>query len=78
MVTVSSAKCRDLVVLVTGNVSSSTVETLRSDGWRVRPVGTIQNPGRWTQTSRHKFPARFWAVYTKLLIFNLTEYERGG
>lgn len=66
------------MALVTGNVSQAAIDTLRGDGWRVRQVATVHNPGRWTQPSRHKFPARFHAVYTKLLIFNMTEYERGA
>ncbi|PRW56905.1 phosphoglucomutase PGM3 isoform B [Chlorella sorokiniana] len=48
---------RNLVVLVTEDVSDSSVMTLMLDGWK-------------------KFPKRFAGVYTKLLIFNLTQYER--
>lgn len=40
-------------------------------------VDAVQNPGLWTGTASGSFPPRFWAVYTKLLVFNLTQYERG-
>ncbi len=53
-------------------------QTLRNDGWKVRRVDALPNPGRWTQDAELRFPPRFWAVYTKLLIFNMTEYARGA
>lgn len=69
---------RDLLALVTGNVSQASLDTLRSDGWVVQQVEAVQNPGRWTQAASRRFPPRFWAVYTKLLVFNLTQYDTGG
>jgi inositol phosphorylceramide glucuronosyltransferase 1 len=52
--------------------------TLASDGWLVRQVDLIDNPGVWTQgnTRGHRYPARFWGVYTKLSVFNMTQYRR--
>lgn len=67
---------RDLVVLVTEDVSDSSVMTLMLDGWKVRRVVLVENPGMWSQEKAQKFPERFAGVYTKLLIFNLTQYER--
>lgn len=77
----------DLVVIIAGEIHPKHVKSLEMDGWRVKPVDAIANPGRWTFSSERldeqpdykaKYPERFWAVYTKLLIFNLTEYEQGG
>lgn len=70
--------CSDMVALVAGSASESTIETLTMDGWKVHRVEAITNPGLWSQSNLHgkKFPARFWAVYTKLLIWSLTEYGR--
>lgn len=50
--------------------------TLHIDGWKLHHVEAVQNPGKWSQNGGKGFPGRFWGVYTKLLIFNLTEYER--
>lgn len=71
--------CRDLVAIVAGNVSSVAIATLVTDGFKVLRSQTVANPGLWSQGNVHgsKFPARFWGVYTKLLIFNMTQYERG-
>eukprot|EP00899_Mesostigma_viride_P022103 jgi/Mesvir1/3077/Mv12057-RA.2 len=59
---------RDLVVITTSS-SLATISLLQADGWIVKRVMTLQNPN-----AGH--PRRFWAVYTKLLVFNLTEYDR--
>eukprot|EP00887_Chlorella_sp_A99_P006489 scaffold3.g6489.t1 len=64
-----------MVALVAGNVSERAAATLALDGWKVRSVVTVANPGLWSGASQ-KYPPRFWGVYTKLLIFNLTEYDR--
>jgi hypothetical protein len=63
-------------VLVTESVSRQAADTLAMDGWRVHRVELIQNPGTWSQDADQKFPQRFYGVYTKLKIFNLTQYER--
>lgn len=62
-------------MVIGDQVSESNVRLVASDGWKVVRVGAIQNPGRWTNAHR-AFPPRFWAVYTKLLVWNLTDYER--
>jgi hypothetical protein len=68
---------RDLVALVAGAASPAAAVALAGDGWRVRRVGALANPGRWSQAgAAAAFPPRFWGVYTKLLVWNLTEYER--
>lgn len=59
-----------------GNVSSSNLATLAADGWRLHHTAAVANPGLWTQNGGRGFPSRFWGVYTKLMIFNLTQYER--
>ena len=58
------------MVIVTGKLSRRSKDTLRKDGWIVKTLETIDNPGK-------KYPERFSAVYTKLGIFNLTEYKKG-
>lgn len=60
-----------MVALVAGNVSSLSLDTLKGDGWRIKQVETLMNPGQWSQSNRHgaKFPARFWGVYTKLMVW---------
>jgi len=65
----------DLVVIVTGALSKQSQKTLRRDGWIVRNVDTIANPGKGPQSGKG-YPARFSAVYTKLTIFNLTQYKK--
>ncbi|CAD7695590.1 unnamed protein product [Ostreobium quekettii] len=64
----------DRVVLVTGDISQTSLKTLASDGWRVKKVETVSNPAKGPHPGG--FPKRFWAVYTKLSIFNMVEYER--
>ncbi|KAL6776672.1 PGSIP6 [Auxenochlorella protothecoides x Auxenochlorella symbiontica] len=72
-----SQTTRDLVAVVVGShVSDLSKNVLRKDGWIVHEVDAVQNPGLWTGTASGSFPPRFWAVYTKLLVFNLTQYER--
>ncbi|PWA95499.1 TCP-1/cpn60 chaperonin family protein [Artemisia annua] len=41
----------------------------KEDGWIVTPISLLQNPNQVR-------PARFW-VYTKLRIFNMTDYKKG-
>lgn len=72
--------CRDLVVLIAGPLSIDSEDTLVNEGWNVRHVDAIRNPGMWhtsgAGTTQQTFPPRFWAVYTKLAIFNMTEYQK--
>ncbi|KAK9813431.1 hypothetical protein WJX73_008648 [Symbiochloris irregularis] len=71
---------RDLVLLCTENISKQAQAALTSDGWDVRIVRPIANPGQWTSQSGGRkgksFPSKFWAVYTKLYLFNMTEYRK--
>lgn len=67
---------RDMVVLVAGPISAAASRTLSLDGWIVRHVDVLPNPGRGPQQGG--FPARFWAVYTKLEVFALEQYSKGG
>ena len=60
---------KDLVALCTEAVSEETKEVLRSDGWIVREVGTIENP--YGEAGSH-----FFGVYSKLHVWNMTDYER--
>ena len=69
---------RDLVVLTAGELSVDGEDTLVNEGWEVRRVAPIRNPGTWTSNGAKRYPPRFWAVYTKLLIFNLTSYNTGA
>lgn len=66
---------RDKVVLVTASVSVESQRQLFRDGWVLWNVATVPNPGLWGRGEGQRFPPRFWAVYTKLLIFNLTNYD---
>lgn len=59
----------DTVVLVTPDVSDGTKTLLKKDGWTVLPVEVTNNPNAGYQS-------RLIYVYTKLLIFGLTEYDR--
>ena len=71
-----STRCRDMVVIVAGNVSDADINTIKADGWKVYKTDTIANPGRWTQQPNGRgFPSRFWGVYTKLALWNLTDYD---
>jgi len=66
------------VVLTAGELSADGEDTLVNEGWEVRRVAPIRNPGTWTSSGGKRYPPRFWAVYTKLLIFNLTSYNTGA
>ena len=66
------------MVLTAGDLSVDGEDTLVNEGWEVRRVAPIRNPGLWTGSSAKRYPPRFWAVYTKLLIFNLTDYNTGA
>ncbi|KAK6929774.1 Glycosyl transferase, family 8, partial [Dillenia turbinata] len=60
---------KDMVVLVSDGVSSYTKSLLRADGWIVEQISLLTNPN-------HVSPKRFWGVYTKLKIFNMTDYKK--
>ncbi|XP_076885898.1 inositol phosphorylceramide glucuronosyltransferase 1-like [Bidens hawaiensis] len=58
-----------MVVLVSDGVSDYAKTLLQADGWIVKPISLMENPNQVR-------PTRFWGVYTKLKIFNMTDYEK--
>lgn len=43
---------------------------MQADGWIVEKISLLANPNQVR-------PKRFWGVYTKLKIFNMTNYKKG-
>ncbi|XP_052179785.1 inositol phosphorylceramide glucuronosyltransferase 1 isoform X2 [Diospyros lotus] len=60
---------KDMVVLVSDGVSEFSKKLLQADGWNVEPISLLANPNQVR-------PQRFWGVYTKLKIFNMTNYKK--
>ncbi|EES11117.1 hypothetical protein BDA96_06G164200 [Sorghum bicolor] len=60
---------RDMVVLVSDGVSEYSRKLLQADGWIVNRITLLANPNQVR-------PKRFWGVYTKLKIFNMTNYKK--
>ncbi|CAD6260274.1 unnamed protein product [Miscanthus lutarioriparius] len=60
---------RDMVVLVSDGVSEYSRKLLQADGWIVNRITLLANPNQVR-------PKRFWGVYTKLKIFNMTSYKK--
>ncbi|XP_068654869.1 inositol phosphorylceramide glucuronosyltransferase 1-like [Aristolochia californica] len=60
---------KDMVVLVSDGVSDYAKELLKADGWTVEFISLLANPNQVR-------PKRFWGVYTKLKIFNMTNYKK--
>ncbi|XP_027366507.1 inositol phosphorylceramide glucuronosyltransferase 1-like isoform X1 [Abrus precatorius] len=60
---------KDLVVLVSDGVSDYANHLLQADGWIVEKISLLANPNQVR-------PKRFWGVYTKLKIFNMTNYKK--
>ncbi|KAJ1413864.1 Nucleotide-diphospho-sugar transferase [Sesbania bispinosa] len=60
---------KDMVVLVSDGVSDYAKNLLQADGWIVEKISLLANPNRVR-------PKRFWGVYTKLKIFNMTNYKK--
>ncbi|KNA09633.1 hypothetical protein SOVF_151810 [Spinacia oleracea] len=60
---------KDMVVLVSDGVSDYAKSLLEADGWIVEMISLLENPNRVR-------PTRFWGVYTKLKIFNMTNYKK--
>ncbi|KAF7142698.1 hypothetical protein RHSIM_Rhsim05G0175100 [Rhododendron simsii] len=61
---------KDMVALVSDGVSDFAKKLLQADGWIVELISLLENPN-------HVRPKRFWGVYTKLKIFNMTNYKKG-
>ncbi|XP_062144687.1 inositol phosphorylceramide glucuronosyltransferase 1 isoform X2 [Alnus glutinosa] len=59
---------KDMVVLVSDGVSHYAKKLLQADGWIVEKISLLANPNQVR-------PKRFWGVYTKLKIFNMTKYK---
>ncbi|KAJ6360042.1 hypothetical protein OIU85_004813 [Salix viminalis] len=60
---------KDIVVLVSDGVSDYAKKLLVADGWIVEKISLLANPNQVR-------PKRFWGVYTKLKIFNMTNYKK--
>ncbi|XP_027161644.1 inositol phosphorylceramide glucuronosyltransferase 1 [Coffea eugenioides] len=60
---------KDMVVLVSDGVSDYAKKLLKADGWIVEKISLLANPNQVR-------PKRFWGVYTKLKIFNMTKYKK--
>ncbi|GJU95160.1 inositol phosphorylceramide glucuronosyltransferase 1 [Tanacetum coccineum] len=60
---------KDMVVLVSDGVSDYAKTLLQAEGWIVKTISLLENPNQVR-------PTRFWGVYTKLKIFNMTDYEK--
>ncbi|VFQ84957.1 unnamed protein product [Cuscuta campestris] len=60
---------KDMVALVSDGVSSYAKQLLQADGWIVEEISLLANPNQVR-------PTRFWGVYTKLKIFNMTNYKK--
>lgn len=60
---------KDMVVLVSDGVSDYAKKLLQADGWIVEMISLLANPNQVR-------PKRFWGVYTKLKIFNMTNYKK--
>ncbi|KAG8380698.1 hypothetical protein BUALT_Bualt06G0043000 [Buddleja alternifolia] len=61
---------KDMVALVSDGVSDYAKNLLQADGWIVNTISLLENPNQVR-------PTRFWGVYTKLKIFNMTNYKKG-
>ncbi|XVF30978.1 hypothetical protein REPUB_Repub16aG0105800 [Reevesia pubescens] len=60
---------KEMVVLVSDGVSDFAKKLLKADGLIVEKISLLQNPNQVR-------PKRFWGVYTKLKIFNMTNYKK--
>ncbi|KAK9292970.1 hypothetical protein L1049_020952 [Liquidambar formosana] len=60
---------KEMVVLVSDGVSDYAKKLLKADGWKVEMISLLANPNQVR-------PKRFWGVYTKLKIFNMTKYKK--
>lgn len=60
---------KDMVVLVSDGVSDYAKILLLAEGWKVELISLLANPNQVR-------PTRFWGVYTKLKIFNMTKYKK--
>ncbi|GER26821.1 glycogenin-1 [Striga asiatica] len=64
-----TGSAKDMVALVSDGVSDYAKKLLQLDGWIVQTISLLENPNQVR-------PKRFWGVYTKLKIFNMTNYKK--
>ena len=62
----------DMIALCTENVAKSTKEVLIADGWRIKEIGNIHSPYQGLS----KRGDYFSGIFSKLYVWNLTDYER--
>lgn len=60
-----------LILLLFGLVLKLPLLNFQADGWIVNHITLLANPNQVR-------PKRFWGVYTKLKIFNMTTYKKGN
>lgn len=72
----ASGSQADFVVLASPNVCRETRETLEADGAVVRVVENVPNPFATDAGRRRTYKPRFAHTFNKLLVWNMTEYER--
>ncbi|OMO96043.1 Glycosyl transferase, family 8 [Corchorus olitorius] len=65
----NTGSTKDMVALVSDGVSDYAKKLLKADGWIVEKISLLANPNQVR-------PKRFWGVYTKLKIFNMTNYKK--
>jgi len=68
-----SGTSADMVALATRGISEASCDTLRADGWIVHRIDQIDNPA---QRPGGGFPKNFFGVYSKLLMWGLTMYDK--
>lgn len=63
---------KELIALCTDKVSNRTRRVLQEDGWIIKSISNIQSPYEG-QSRRGDY---FSGIFSKLLIWNMTDYER--
>lgn len=63
---------RDRVALCTETVSDDTKKVLKADGWVIKPISNIHSP----YEGKSKRGNYFFGAYSKIHVWNMTEYER--
>ena len=59
---------KDMVALCTEDVADTTKRVLQADGWTIKPITSIHNP--------HSTTDAMGGIFSKLHVWNMTEYER--
>ena len=63
---------KDMIALCTESVTQATKDIMIADGWKIKSIGNIHNPYEG-QSFRGDY---FSGIFSKLYIWNMTEYER--